>query len=333
MDTDRYSRQVVLAQFGPSGQERLLKSKVAVIGCGALGTHIASNLARAGIGHLLVMDRDLVELNNLQRQTLFDESDVGTPKVIAAARKLRQINSEIRIESLVINLHNENIEDIIAGVDLVIDATDNIPIRMIVNDACVKHGIPWIYTGVIRTTGMVMSIVRDGPCLRCILPEIPPVGSMISCEIAGVLNTIPAVSAAIECTEAFKILLKKDIEPKLIVYDIWEHKFNVFTVKKDRKCECCVKQDFKFLNAENNELILNLCDNSVQIIPARGTRIDLKAAAAELGNTMDLVFNEYLLRFRAEGKTITIFKDGRAIIKGTGDKGAARALYSRYLGL
>ncbi|MCP5104895.1 MAG: NAD(P)H-binding protein [bacterium] len=330
----RYSRQVILPNVGPEGQETLLKSKVAIIGCGALGTTIANNLSRAGVGTLLIVDRDLVELNNLQRQTLFDEDDIGTPKVFAAARKLEKINSEIKIKTLLKDVNNTNIEEIIHGFHLVIDATDNVPTRMLVNDACVKHGIPWIYAGVIQTRGMVMNILPDGPCFRCLLPELPPAGSMPTCETAGVLNTIPAIIASIECTEALKVLLNKDIERRLIDYDVWTHVFNTIDIKKYKKCECCVKKDFKFLNKEKNEIITVLCDKGVQIIPAENMELDLGKVAGNLEKTVNnLIASDFLLKFEAEDKKITLFKDGRAIIKGTGDKGAAKSFYTRCLGL
>jgi molybdopterin/thiamine biosynthesis adenylyltransferase len=325
---------MVLDKIGPQGQEKLLKSKVIIIGCGALGTNIANYLARAGVGTLLILDRDLVELNNLQRQTLFDEADVGTPKAIVAARKLEKINSEIEIKYLVKDLNNTNIETIIAGFDLVLDATDNIPTRMLINDACVKKSMQWIYAGVIQTTGMVMSIHPKGPCFRCLLPEMPTAGSLPTCETAGILNTIPAIIAAIESTEALKILLKKDIDRRLIVYDVWEHTFNAIKINKHNKCECCVKRDFKFLNAAKNEIITVLCDNGVQIIPPTDIVLDLGKISANLESTVDHIkASEFLLKFEAEGKKITLFKDGRAIIKGTGNTGAAKSFYTRYLGL
>jgi adenylyltransferase/sulfurtransferase len=330
----RYSRQVVLDKIGPQGQEVLLKSKVIIIGCGALGTNIANNLARAGVGTLMIADRDLVELNNLQRQTLFDEADVGSPKAIVAAGKLEKINSQIAIKYLVKDVNNTNIEDIIAGFDLVLDATDNIPTRMLINDACVKKGMYWIYAGVIQTKGMVMNILPQGPCFRCLLPEMPTAGSLPTCETAGVLNTIPTIIAAIESTEALKILLKKDIERRLIVYDVWEQTFNAIEIKKYNKCECCIKKDFKFLNAAKNEIITVLCDNGVQIIPPGDMVLDLGKISANLETTVDHIkASEFLLKFEAEGKKITLFKDGRAIIKGTGDTGAAKSFYTRYLGV
>lgn len=334
MINNRYSRQVILPDIGEAGQEILLESKVAVVGCGALGTTVANNLARAGVGELLIIDRDLVELNNLQRQNLFDEDDVGTPKVIAAARKLEKINSGIRIDYQLKDLNHTNIERIIDGYRLVVDATDNIPTRMLVNDACVKNQIPWIYAGVIQTKGMVMNILPDGPCFRCLLPEIPPAGTMPTCETAGVLNTIPAIIASIESTEAIKILLNKNIERRLIVYDVWDHDFNCIEIKKYEKCQCCGKKDFTFLNAERNEIITALCGKGVQIIPAEDMKLELDKVALNLGKTVrNVMGSDFLLKFETEEKQITLFKDGRAIIKGTGDTGAAKSFYTRVLGI
>jgi molybdopterin/thiamine biosynthesis adenylyltransferase len=330
----RYSRQLVLAQIGPAGQEALLKSKVIIIGCGALGTNSANHLVRAGVGELLILDRDLVELNNLQRQNLFDETDIGTPKAAAAAARLEKINSEVQIKYLIKDLNDSNIEKIIAGFDLVLDATDNIPTRMLINDACVKMGIPWIYAGVIQTRGMVMNILPEGPCFRCLLPEMPTAGSLPTCETAGVLNTIPTIIAAIQSTEALKILLKKDIRIRLMIYDAWEQTFNAIDIKKYDRCQCCVEKDFTFLKAARHEIITVLCDNGVQIIPPTDMALPLEKISANLENTVDrLMTSEFLLRFEAEGRKMTLFKDGRAIIKGTGDMGAAKSFYTRYLGL
>jgi adenylyltransferase/sulfurtransferase len=181
---------------------------------------------------------------------------------------------------------------------------------------------------------MVMNILPDGPCLRCLLPEIPPAGTMPTCETVGVLNTIPAIIASIESTEALKILLNKDIERRLIVYDVWDHDFNSIEIKKYEKCQCCGEKDFKFLNVERNEIITALCDKGVQIIPAEDMKLELDKVALNLGKTVhNIMVNDFLLKFEAEKKQITLFKDGRAIIKGTSDKGAAKSFYTRYLGI
>jgi len=330
----RYSRQTILQQIGEEGQKILKKSKVVIVGCGALGTNISNILARAGIGNLHIIDRDVVELNNLQRQILFDEQDIGTAKVIAAVKKLGKINSEIEIVPFIVDLNNNNIEAFIEESDLVLDATDNFQTRMIINDACIKNEIPWIYTGVIKTHGMTMNILPEGPCFQCVLPSIPDPGSTPTCETAGVLNTIVNIMASIESTEAIKILLNRDIEKSLVFYDVWNHQFERVDVKKDNGCECCVKKNFKFLETEKREMILELCDNAIQIFPPTETKINLKKIAENLKNKVtELTFSEFVLMFQAENKKITIFEDGRALIKGTGDKGIAKSIYSRYLGL
>lgn len=330
----RYSRQTILPQIGQEGQKILLKSQVVIVGCGALGTNISTILARAGIGKLHIIDRDIVEFNNLQRQILFNEQDVGSPKVIAAVEKLEKINSEIEIVSSIVDLNGNNIEEFIKKTDLVLDATDNFQTRMIINDACVKNKIPWIYAGVIQTHGMMMNILPDGPCFQCILPKLPSPGSTPTCETAGVLNTMANIIASIESTEAIKILLNRDIEKNLVFYDVWNHHYEKIRVAKNDECGCCVKKKFDFLNTENTEMIIELCDNAIQIFPPPNTTLNLKKIAENLKNKVtELTVSEFILMFQAENKKITIFENGRALIKGTGDKGIAKSIYSRYLGL
>lgn len=329
----RYSRQIILEQIGPKGQEILLNSRITVIGCGALGTVVASNITRAGIGTVVLIDRDVVELNNLQRQILFDEKDIGHPKVMAVFKKLKMINSEIEIKPVLKDVNSTNIEELISGSDVVLDATDNFQTRMIINDACVKHRIPWIYAGVIQTHGMTMAILPQGPCFQCLLPSIPDPGSTSTCETAGVLNTIVNIIASMESTEAIKILLNKDVSNKLVYYDVWHHQFEQVRVMKRNKCECCVNKNFKFLEAEKREMILELCNNAVQIFPPGKTKVNLNKIARQLKKVVQILsVNDYLLKFQAENKNITVFNDGRAIIRGTGDKGIAKSIYSRYVG-
>jgi len=234
----RYSRQVILENIGEDGQAKLLKSSVAIVGCGALGTIAANNLARAGVGKLIIIDRDFVELNNLQRQMLFDENDVGTPKAVAAAEKINAINSEIEVNPVIKDLNYTNVEELIGNVDLVIDGTDNIQTRMLVNDLCVKNDIPWIYTGAIGTSGMSMNILPGKACIRCLYPGVPKAGSLPTCDTMGVLNTITVIMGSIETTEAIKILLgfyddEKSSNSNLIVYDTWNHSFDSIKVKKN----------------------------------------------------------------------------------------------------
>jgi adenylyltransferase/sulfurtransferase len=336
---DRYSRQVILPNIGEEGQKTLLKSKIAIIGCGALGTVVANNLVRAGVGKISIIDRDFVELNNLQRQILFDEDDIGIPKAVAAAEKLKRVNSDVEIEAMVKDLNHMNAEKIMSGVDLVLDGTDNMQTRFLINDVCVKSKIPWIYTAAVGTYGMMMTIVPGRtPCFRCFLPDIPEPGSLPTCDTAGVLNTIPAIIASIESTEAMKILLGKKIttnrESNLIFYDVWSNIFEKIAVMRDKRCRCCVEHKFNFLNAAKKEIITSLCGrNAIQITPAKSADISFKSLAERLKRSGEVRFNNFILVFKERDKEISLFKDGRAIIKGTDDEKVARSLYARYVGI
>lgn len=330
---ERYSRQLILPQIGAEGQDKLSKSRVAIIGCGALGSVVANTLARAGVGHITIIDRDFVELNNLQRQVLFDEADIGRPKAIAAFEKLKQINSDITLEPVVRDVNHTNIESLLQGVDLVLDGTDNFHTRLVVNDACVKHMIPWIYAAAIGTSGLLMPILPDGPCLRCLFPSPPPAGALPTCDTAGVLSTAPLVVAGWESTEAIKLLLGEMEQPKLLMIDVWERTFSTLKVDKATECVCCGKRDFEFLNAEKEEIISTLCGrNAIQITPATPGQISLAELAANLSPLGEVEQTEYILVFRTQGKEISVFADGRAIIKGTDDARVARSLYARYVG-
>src|SRR5215467_4598428 len=210
---ERYSRQTLFAPVGKQGQERLQASSVAIIGCGALGTALANNLCRAGIGRLVIADRDYIELNNLQRQILFDEDDIARrlPKAVAAAEKLHRANSTTKIEALVEDINADGIESLVQGVDLVLDATDNFESRYLLNDVCIKYARPWIYSGVIASYGVTMNILPgDTPCLRCVFPDMPLPGTTATCDTAGILNGIVAAIAGIASTEALKLLLHSE---------------------------------------------------------------------------------------------------------------------------
>jgi len=336
---NRYSRQVILPNIGKEGQNTLLKSKIAIIGCGALGTVVANNLVRAGVGKIIIIDRDFVELNNLQRQILFDENDIGIPKAIAAAEKLRCVNSDVEIEGMTKDLNHTNAEKIISGVDLVLDGTDNMQTRFLINDVCVKYKIPWIYTAAVGTYGMTMTILPGRtPCFRCFLPDLPEPGLLPTCDTAGVLNTIPAIIASIESTEAIKILLgkkmTKNAESNLIFYDVWDNTLEKISVIRDKSCKCCVEHKFDFLNAAKKEIITSLCGrNAIQITPVKSADISFKSLAKKLKRLGEVKFNNFLLVFKERDKEISLFKDGRAIIKGTDDEKVARSLYARYVGI
>ena len=336
---DRYSRQVILPNIGEKGQKILLKSKIAIIGCGALGTVVANNLVRAGVGKISIIDRDFVELNNLQRQILFDEDDIGIPKAVAAAKKLKRVNSDVEIEAMIKDLNHTNDEKIMSGVDLVLDGTDNMQTRFLINDVCVKSKIPWIYTAAVGTYGMMMTIVPGRtPCFRCFLPDVPEPGSLPTCDTAGVLNTIPVIIASIESTEAIKILLKENMttnaESDLIFYDVWSNTFEKIAVIRDKRCRCCVEHKFDFLNAAKKEIITSLCGrNAIQITPAKSADISFKSLAERLKRSGEVRFNNFILVFKERDKEISLFKDGRAIIKGTDDEKVARSLYTRFVGI
>lgn len=332
---DRYSRQTLLKNIQKDGQEKLAKSHVVVIGCGALGTTIANNLVRGGIGHIRVVDRDIVELNNLQRQNLFDESDVGFPKASVAVKKLERINSEIKIEPVVKDVNHENIENIIKDMDLVLDGTDNMLIRFLINDACIKHDIPWIYGGAIETYGITMNIVpHKTPCFRCLIQDLPEAGSLTTCDTVGVLNTIPSIFGSIQSTEALKVLLGKELNKDVLTYDVWTHNFNSIKIKRRTDCDCCGKHNFEFLNAEKKETMISLCgQGAIQVTPAKSMKISFEDLAKKLQGLGDVEVREIILRFRISGYELNVFRNGRTIIIGTNDKKIAKSLYAKYIGL
>ena len=333
---NRYSRQIILQNIGVDGQKKLKNSTVALIGCGALGTVAANNLARAGVGKLIIIDRDFVELNNLQRQMLFDEDDVDEPKALAAARKLKKINSDIKIIPVVKDLNHTNVEEILADADLVLDGTDNILTRMLINDVCVKEDIPWIYTGAIGTSGMTMNIIPDQACLRCLYPTIPKIGSLPTCDTMGVLNTITVIMGSMECTEAIKILINdpdENVNSNLRVYDAWNNSFDEVMVHKNQECPCCSQNKFEYLETENREVITSLCGrNAIQITPADPKELSLFDMAEKLEPLGEVKNTPFILVFKTKKEEISLFKDGRAIIKGTNDEKVARSIYARYVG-
>lgn len=337
-DMERYARQILLPGIGEAGQEKLLQAKAVIIGCGALGTVIANNLARAGVGHLIIADRDYIELNNLQRQILFDEEDIarGLPKAVAAAQKLRRINSSIRIDPAVTDVNFENIESLIRDADVVLDGTDNFETRYLINDACIKNDIPWIYGGVIAGCGMSMTILpRKTPCLRCLYTEMPPPGTVATCDTAGVLGPIVGAIAAVESAEAMKLLIGTGRRNEgLIVLDLWENHFEMIAIpERSKDCPTCGRGEYEFLSAREGIQTVTLCGhNAVQVSTRSAARIDFAELARRLAPAGEVSFNEFMLRFKADGNELTLFPDARAIIKGTTDEAAARTLYAKYVG-
>lgn len=335
---DRYARQVLLPQIGEAGQEQLRAASIALVGCGALGTVIAEGLTRAGIGSLRLIDRDVLELHNLQRQVLFDENDVaeGLPKAIAAARHLARINSEVRVEPVVADLSPHNAERLLSGVDLVLDGTDNFETRYLINDVCVKHDLPWIYGAVVGTYGMTTTFMPDRtPCFRCLLTRMPPPGSTPTCDTVGVLGAAVNVIASLEIVQALKWLTgQTPPAPPLIFVDVWENHWELIPLQRsERRCPTCDEHRFEFLRAQQGHRVVELCgQDAFQITPAGNGSFPLESLAQRLRSVGEVLQNEYLVRFRTGPYELTIFADARVLVKGARDEGEARTVYARYIG-
>jgi adenylyltransferase/sulfurtransferase len=305
-----------------------------------LGSVISSSIVRAGVGRVLIVDRDYIELSNLQRQVLFDEEDIdqGLPKAVAAARKLQRVNSEVVVEPLVADLNPSNAEDIIGGADLILDGTDNFETRFLINDVCIKHGIPWVYGAVTGTTGLTMAILpHETPCLRCLLGKIPIPGTVPTCDTVGVLGPAVNIIASLEVVEGLKILmgLRTELHGKLLCVDAWAGSLDQLEIDKgDTLCPACDYGQFDFLQASEGSHVTTLCGrDAVQLTPRRGALVSFPELAERLNAVGEVSFNEYLLRFRVNSHELTVFPDGRAIIKGVADAAEARTLFSRYVGL
>lgn len=337
----RYSRQVLFEPIGAAGQKRLTLSHVALVGCGALGTVLANTLVRAGVGNLRIVDRDFVELDNLQRQVLFDEHDLAAnlPKAEAAARKLRKINSSVAIEAVVADVHSGNVESFCSDVDLILDGTDNFETRFLINDVAIKHSIPWVYGACVAAEGLVMPILPGKTaCLRCVWEEAPPPGMSPTCDTAGVLGAIVNIVASFQAVEAMKILMGKldAVNRELVTIDAWSGRVRGMNMQQAREagnCVCCKQRRFEFLEGRRSSAAVTLCGrDAVQISPADGAaKINLRQIADRL-RSQRAVSNEFLLRFNVDNLAITVFADGRAIVKGTRDATVARSIYAKYVG-
>ncbi len=340
---DRYHRQTLLPFIGLVGQEKLAASHVLLVGCGALGGVIAEQLVRAGAGNLTIVDRDVVEWTNLQRQVLFDEEDArkGNPKAIAAGRRLSVINSTVRVKPIITDVHAGNLESLLIDQpNVIIDGTDNVQTRYLLNDAAIKHGIPWIYGACVGAQGRVM-VIRPGisPCLRCVFPIPPAVGELPTCDTAGVLGSAAAVVASLQVVAAMKILTGNTdaIDDRLIAMDLWSGRFRSIDTSGLRSdCACCGKRQFEFLDSPVEATLAQLCGrHAVQVRPAAPVKIDLPALAAKLEIVGKVEHSPFLLRcqlMEETGISLTVFADGRAVVNGTIDLARARALVSRYLG-
>ena len=340
-DMTRYARQIIFPPIGEGGQRRLLDSRVTIIGVGATGSILADRIARAGVGHLRLIDRDFVELNNLQRQLVYDEDDVTAvlPKAVAMARHLRRVNSTIAIEDIVADVSATNIAGFIADADVVLDGTDNFTTRYLINDACVKLGKPWVYTGVIASYGMTMTI-RPGEtaCLRCIMGELPAPGTVPTCDTAGIIGPIVSLMGSIAVAEALKLLVGAGtLNSGMIHIDLWDDSFDKFDLGGPRPdCPTCGQHEYIFLNAEAGARTTALCGrDAVQVSVVGAPMLSLPALAERLRGAQvgAIQVNAYLLRAQIDGYEFTVFPDGRAIIKGTNDEAVAATLYARYVGM
>jgi molybdopterin-synthase adenylyltransferase len=309
-------------------------------GCGALGSTIANLLVRAGVGTLRIVDRDFVELSNLQRQSLFDEADAraGLPKAVAAAEKLRTINSTVTVEPIVADLNPANIERFCEGIDVILDGTDNFETRFLINDAAVKLAIPWVYGGCVGAEGQTMTILPgETACLRCLMPECPAPGSTATCETAGILGPIVGVIASIEVAEAMKLLSgnRAAVSRQLTVIDVWQNEIRRIDVRRLRDqtdCPTCKHGEFLWLSGRTGSRTAVLCGRNAVQLSHPGATVSLDELAARLESVGQLSRNQYLLRLAVEGYELTIFPGGRAIISGTDDISAARAVYAKYIG-
>ncbi|MEX0586095.1 MAG: ThiF family adenylyltransferase [Pirellulales bacterium] len=340
-EASRYDRQARFAPLGVEGQRKLESSRALVCGCGALGSVAAETLVRAGVGFVRVVDRDFVELNNLQRQVLYDEQDVADalPKAVAAAAKLRRINSSVTVEPVVADVTYRNIAELAGDVDVIVDGTDNFATRMLVNDFAVDGKTPWVYGGCIGAEGQTMTILPgETACLACLMPDVPPPGTTPTCDTAGVLGSIVGVVASIEACEALKILSghREAVNRKLTIIDLWENEIRRVDLGRLREsggCRVCGHREFAWLSGEKGGGQAVLCGrNAVQISAAEGAAVSLEELATRLAGVGRVERNPFLLRLAVDGYVLTVFPDGRTIVGGTDDVATARTVHARYVG-
>lgn len=362
LELGRYHRQMLLPMIGEAGQRRLLEGTALILGCGALGTVVADALARAGVGHLRIVDRDFVELTNLQRQVLYDERnlDEAIPKAVAARRRLARVNSQIEVSAIVDDINHGNIERLASGADILVDGLDNFETRYLANDFAVKYGVPYVYAGAVGMAGMAYAILphsgdgtaawerlpagsRATPCLRCLFEEAPPPGASDTCDTAGVLGPIAGMVANFQAAEALKILSGnfERVCPTLLNIDLWSNsvmQLKVDHVRGTSNCPCCKQRDFEYLDGRAGSSATSLCGrDAVQLRHRqRPDAVDLDMLAGRLSSHGRVVANEFMLRAELEdgGKAyeLTLFPDGRAIVKGTGEISVARSVYAKFIG-
>lgn len=338
---ERYSRQILFQPIGLKGQKKLSESRAVIVGQGALGTIIANHLVRSGVGFVRIIDRDFVELTNLQRQTLFDEDDAkeNLPKVIAAEKKLRKINSSIEIDAVIADLNLDNAEDLLTGFDVILDGTDNFMTRFLINDVAVKHNIAWVHGGAVSSRGMFTAIIpHKTPCYRCLFPNVQT-GRGETCDTVGVLSMLTDIIGSFEAMEGIKILVGAETNPNLEQLDIWYNSSIQMDIAKGRNPDCptCGKHQFEFLDRSSQEQVLftTLCGrNTVQVNSRKVNKINISELAEILKKHGRVMGNDYLLRFFPDDEiTMVLFKDGRVLVHGTDDVVKAKSYFTKYIGL
>lgn len=340
-ELERYSRQILFAKIGEDGQRRLLKARVAVVGAGALGTVIANHLVRSGVGYIRLIDRDLVELSNLQRQTLYDEDDARSnlPKAVAAQKRLNKINSEVEVDSVIADLNLDNAEELLRDVDVIVDGTDNFMTRFLINDVAVKYGIPWVHGAAVSSRGM-FAVFKPGitPCYRCLFPHVPA-GIGETCDTVGVLSPLTDIIGSFQAMETIKLIVGTgEPTPNLEQIDIWDGTSMQMDISQGRnpQCPACVNGQYDFLDRSSDLQMAytTLCGrDTVQIITRKKQKLNLFKLAEALRKSGRVAVNEFLLRFSPEENlSMTVFKDARVFIHGTNDIVTAKALYAKYIG-
>jgi adenylyltransferase/sulfurtransferase len=333
---------MLLPQIGQAGQRRLGSAHVLLVGCGALGTATADQLVRAGVGRLTVIDRDIVELTNLQRQTLYTESDAaeGTPKSVAAVQRLSTINTSVKLTPVVTDVHAGNVEDFLKNhPDVILDGTDNVQTRYLINDASVKHGVPWVYGAAVATEGRIMAIRPGvGPCLRCVFPTPPAPHELPTCDTAGVLGMGATIVGAWQAIQALQLILGADAGPTLLRLDFWRPRVHVVSLDQARRadCPCCGQHRFEYLDAATSDSTVSLCGrNTVQVRPSRASQLDLEDLVRKLNGAGTTQRTRFYLRCQLTDPphvTLTVFPDGRALIEGIPDINRAKSIYARFVG-
>ncbi len=319
----RYSRQILFEKIGPENQEKLHKSHVTILGSGALGSRSAELLTRAGVNSLTLIDRDIIEESNLHRQTLYTESDIDSPKALAAASHLKKINSQLKIQTHLEDLNYKNINKLISKTDLILDCTDNMDVRFLLNDFCLKNDIPWIYTAIIGSSGMIFNILPNKtPCLRCLLQELDQ--PLDSCDTSGILNTTVSFASSLQVTEALKHLTSQSPTPDLLYFDVWKNKLQNIKINKQKSCPSC-NQKFSYLSGDKSKELVNLCGTSSYQI--HGLPLNLPDLASKLEKLDKIKLTQHCLIFQS----LIIFKDGRVLIKASSPN-EAKSLYSKYIG-